>query len=146
MIRIPAILSIVLLATVTNACAEWKIKPHRQLCVVDDPYTGNCTALSVVYNSATGVIFNCTANMHSGGPNRSPPSLRLACERWITPITGPIEVEPSARPNFIYGQTTRFGSQFSDWIDFYWVIGRDITDVRICYPPTKICSGPPTIR
>jgi hypothetical protein len=126
--------------------SPWHIEVADQGCNVSDPYQANCGSLAYVSNSTTAEIFHCIGLMHSS--SSSSPTTRISCRPLSSPIRGPIRLM-GPRPTIIpcCGETrpNPSGQPMRDFVDYYWVVGLTIDDLRFCYLQANVCSSAPTI-
>lgn len=124
--------------------SNWQIAVWDQACDHTDPYVGSCSSGAWVTDTSNGEIFSCWGYMRSGGPTSQPPHMWIACERFPSPMKGTIAFA-APRPTILpcCDQKTKV---YTDFVYYYWVIGRTINDLRFCYTLAKDCSGPPVMR
>jgi hypothetical protein len=132
-----------------QSTSPWQITVYDQSCNVTDPNVGACGSVAWVTNRDTPAIFVCKGIMRSRARPPQPVTLSVGCQSYNPTTSGPIAfAAPRATVMPCCDQNTApnpFHQVYTDFVGYYWVIGRDIGDLRFCYTATKECSADPVV-
>ena len=131
--------------------SSWRIDVSAETCETTDPKVDHCWSDVWVIELSSGKLYLCEGEMHSGGAPGSQPGVNLVCDNSFTsPISGAIEFSGNAPTVLPPGTTQTAPSQggnhtYEAFMEYYWVVGSTIDDLRFCFLPIKICSNKPSI-
>lgn len=145
---VAALLIVLPVFSFAHAQTPWKVHVTFHGCLKTPVGQGDCGSQVLVHNASTGEIYVCGGGEKIDGTSKPPRrTANILCHRFPSPITGPSELAAATPLDFKWDTYTKWqGAEYKEFINFFWIVGQRIEDLRFCATITKTCSGPPEIR